>query len=167
MGVSLSLFRVANSLLKFSPDQRMSEINEKVVLPFDSCANIVERLCEASGFSRNFAEEATSLRLGEESDADHRYELPLAWINYRYQPDNIYGRVLQFTIWNDPVSCIMVNRAYFVEDFFPIIDILKNLEPFLILNPSSSKLISPHEFKYSMEEWFQKNSVGDELNFKY
>lgn len=167
MGVDFSLFRVTSSLLKISPDQRISELNEKVVLPFGSCSNIVERLCEASGFSRNHAEEATSLRLWEESDADHRYELPLAWINYRYQPDNIYGRVLHFTIWNDPVSCIMVNRAYFGEDFFPIIDVLKNLEPFLILNPSSSKLISPHEFKHSVEEWFQKNSVEDARNFKY
>ncbi|UJB71303.1 hypothetical protein HRE53_10060 [Acaryochloris sp. 'Moss Beach'] len=167
MSVDFSLFRVANSFLQISSDQRISELNEKVVLPFGSFTNIVERICDISGFSQNFAEEATSLRIWEELDTEDRYKLPLAWINYRYQLDNIYGRVLHFTIWDDPVSCIMVNRRAYVEDFFPIIDVLKNLEPFLVLNPSSSKLISPHEFKYSMEEWFQKNSVGDELNFKY
>lgn len=151
MGVSLSLYRVANSFLNIPSNQRISELNEEVVLPFGSRSHIVELLCAASGFSHNLAEGTTP---------------PLAWINYWYQPDNIDGRILTYRICNDPVSCITVKRAY-VEDFLPIIDVLKNLEPFLVLNPSSSKLISPHEFKYSMEEWFQKNSVGDAFNFKY
>lgn len=151
MGVSLSLFRVANSLLKIPPDQRISELNEKVVLPFGSCANIVERLCSVSGFSRNLADGKT---------------LPLAWINCWYQPGNIYGGILFYRIWDDPVSCITVKRAN-VEDFLPIIYVLKDLELFLVLNPVDSKLTSSHEFKYSMEEWFQKKSAEDARNFKY
>lgn len=151
MSVSLSLFRVASSFLKIPPDQRISELNEKVVLPFGSCSNIVERLCEASGFSRNLAYGKT---------------LPLARINYWYQPGNIHGGIMAYKIWDDPVSCITVKRAH-LEDFWPIIDVLKDLEPFLVLHPGDGKLISPHDFKYSMNEWFHKNSAENARHFKY
>lgn len=166
MSSSFSLFRVTNGFLRIPPDQRFSALNEEVVLPFGSCSNIVERLCTVSGFSRNFAEEETSLRLWKESDIRHKSKPLLAWITYSYQQDNIYGRVSHYTIWNDPISCIMVNQKY-IEDSLPIIDVLKDLEPFLALNPVKGKLISPNEFKYSKNEWLHKNSKEDALTFKY
>ncbi len=144
MSVDFFLYRIPSDLSS-------SDSIEKF-LPFGSQDEIIEHFSSEIGFEL----------LSQDSPPNSRN-----WITflYTYHHESNMGRVVEFSLEDDPVTCISINRAY-PEDFWPVINTFNELSPFLIQGPDV-KPINPDEFIYSFDDWIQKNYEANELSFSY
>ena len=170
MGVNYFLFKVSSDFLAISPSQRLSQLTEEHALPFGSSADVVEGLRSKPGFKRDFQADETYLKFRQESE---RKELtvrgqpfpPFVALNYRYPHISNRGRVVSYSLQDDPVICLSTNYAY-VEDFWPVVHAFGDFKLFLVLSPRG-ELTNPANFKYGFDAWMQKNYEEDELSFRY
>jgi hypothetical protein len=117
---------------------RAKPIETKLV--FGSQDEILDRLCSIIGFE-DLRQEQCPIR-GK-----------VAYLDYIYHNENdlIFG--VTFELLEDPVGFIMAETEE-VEDFWPIIEALKDLGPFLVQGPEDDP-INPDEFFYSYDDWMQ------------
>lgn len=145
-------------LIRILSGRELEAMNE--LSPFGSQQEIIDRLCAVLGFERNIWEDE-HLRPEREEYLRNQGLLhpdeqrpPWATILYRHHHENDDGRVVSYSLQGDPIECISINRAY-PEDFLPVIDILQELNPFLILGPEEP--IDPESLFYTFDDWIQKN----------
>jgi hypothetical protein len=145
MSVNYLLLRISPSVFPDDPNQILEELTDETVLPFGSQQEIIDCLCSVLGF-------------------EHYTDYTQTIIFYKYHHRDNCGRVVRYSLLDNPVTAISINRAY-PEDLLPVIDVLKHLEPFIILTPH--KLLNPEKLFYSFDDWIQKNYDEDELSFYY
>lgn len=131
----------------------LDEMNQPMPfgIPFGSQKEIIDRLCSVLGFERN------ANKKDEWLTSEHS---PRATILYKYHHISARGRVIRYQICDEPVISISINRA-FPEDLLPVIDVLSNLAPFVIVS-SVDGVTNPQELFYSFDDWVQKNYQEDE-----
>ncbi len=118
------------------------------MLGFGSQQEVIDRLCTLPDFDR------AEIRKYAQSQGALSELPPSAAILYTFHYENDSGRTVSYSLCEDPVGCICINRAY-PEDFLPLIDALKDLSPFTILGPRG--YIDPESLFYTLDDWIQKN----------
>lgn len=171
MSIDFFLFRIAPDFLRIPSDQMVERMTAETALPFGAQKELIDQLCSNLGFEHDEAEDDLWLEHWRDSQAQGLIPLDrqppvIATIRYRYHQENDNGRVVIYSLSSDPVDCISTNRAY-PEDFLPIVDVFRELAPFLMLDPTDSKFINPEEFFYSLDDWMQKNYEEDACSFRY
>ena len=171
MSVDYTLLRIAPDFLKIPPDQMVEKMTAETVLPFGAPKELIDQLCSILGFEHDEAENNLRLERWKDSQAQgfvsHDWQPPVtSTIRYEYHQKDDNGRVVIYSLSSDPVICISINRAY-PEDFLPIVDVFRELAPFLMLDPTDSKFINPEGFFYSLDDWMQKNYEEDACSFRY
>lgn len=146
MSVDYLLLRILPSIFHDDPNQILEELTDETVLPFGSQPEIIDCLCSVLGFEHY-------------TDYTHR-----TIIFYKYHHYDDCGRVVRYSLQDNPVTALSINRAY-PEDFLPVTDVLKHLEPFIIVTPD--ELLNPEKLFYSFDDWMQKNYEEDQIQFDY
>lgn len=171
MSVDFFLFRIAPDFLKIPSDQMVERMTAETILPFGAQKELIDQLCSNLGFEHDEAEDDLRLERWRDSQAQgliSRDQQPpgISTICYRYHQENDNGRVVTYSLDGDPVICISTNQAC-SEDFLPIVDVFRELAPFLMFDPTDCEFINPEEFFYSLDDWMQKNYEEDACSFRY
>lgn len=136
MSIDYDLFRVTsfdNAEAEFPNPQ-----------PYRSRADIINLLLSTLGFQV------------EEGDVfDSSSSVSIA---YQYHHEDDDGRWVEFSLLGDPVMYISLQRNQ-PEDFYPIIDVLKDFAPFAIAE-NGDVMIDPECFDYTYDDWIQLNYEG-------
>jgi hypothetical protein len=136
MGCDLMLQRVTSFDLA-----EVEIVGELPPISFGSKTAIIDRLCSVVGFEIIDEE----YFLGSE---------PCATIAYQYHHQDDEGDYVEFTLTGDPVTCIWIEDTD-REDFYPIMEALKDLAPFAIFDLGDGILIDPEELDYTYDDWLQ------------
>jgi hypothetical protein len=115
--------------------------------PFGSRADIIDRLSSTIGFQLESVDDFDS------PDS--------AVVSYQYHHEDDEGKWLEFSLDGDPVTFISLHRNQ-PEDFYPIIDVLKDLAPFAIAE-NGDIMLDPDRFEYTYDDWIQLNYEDSEL----
>lgn len=171
MSVDYTLFRVSSEFLEIPSSQKLKEWTAETALPFGSRLDIIERLCSILGFEHDERRDKQILKCWKESQSEGLISSDCqpqitTTVHYKYHQNNNNGRVVTYELEGDPIICIWMNRAY-LEDFFPLVEVLSELAPFLVLDPQDGRLTNPEEFFYSLDDWIQKNYEEDVRSFQY
>ena len=146
MSVNYLLLRISSSIFHDDHNQILLDLTDETVLPFGSQQEIIDCLCSVRGFEH------------------YTYNTHQTIIFYKYHHHGDCGREVRYSLLDDPVTTLSINRAY-PEDFLPVIDVLKQLEPFIIVAPD--ELLNLEKLFYSFDDWMQKNYEEDETSFYY
>jgi hypothetical protein len=170
-------------LFRVHPNQTIETMDE--LLPFGRQAAIVNRLCNAPGFTYDAWHIATSARKDythseggsnknlvkptNNSESSTRsnsislrsyskrssQKISIVTITYEYAHKHDKGRIINYSLTDEPIMVISVERSH-AEDFLPLIDVLKDLSPF-DLKCLASDTINLDSLSYSLDAWLQIN----------
>jgi hypothetical protein len=171
MSVDHTLLRVSSSFFDIPSNQWLEELTAETIMTFGSQPDVIRRLCSILGFEHDAHEDKLRLKYWRESQSQDsipsdRQPPAIATIHYKYHQSEDNGRVVRYLLLGDPIDCISMNRAY-PEDFLPVVDVLSELAPFLILDPTDGSFTNPEELFYSLDDWIQKNYEEDVWSFQY
>jgi hypothetical protein len=121
---------------------------------------MIERLCSSLEFEHDEQYDKRTLesliKARSEGLIHSGYQpLIIATICYQYPHHNNDGRLIAYSLIGDPVEYVSINRAY-PEDLLPIVNVLNDISPFLIFDPTNDQLNKPEELFYSLDDWLQK-----------
>jgi hypothetical protein len=136
MGCDLMLQRV--TAFELAQVEIMGELPP---MSFGAKTAIIDRLCSIVGFEIIDEE----YFLGSE---------PCTRIAYRYHHPDDRGDYVEFTLTGDPVTYIWIEDTD-PEDFYPIMEALKDLAPFAIFDSGEDKPIDPEKLDYTYDDWLQ------------
>lgn len=145
-------------LLRVTSNQKIETMTK--LLPFGSQQEVINRLCYVLGFERDtWEDEHVQLEIekwmrsqGHLKPEDKKPSRATMLYKYHHKNDN--GRIVSYSLQGDPVASFHINRAY-PEDFLPVIEVLRHLEPFSIMGPQGH--IDPESLFYTVDDWVQKN----------
>ncbi len=135
MGNQLSLFRVNPAFLDIPISERIQAINAEAALALGHLQDIIKLLSASDGFVP-----PVQGRCG---------------LDYFYPHREGKGRFVTYLMKGDPVISVSIKRAY-LEDFWPLVNNLAHLQPFVVFDPPTGNLLSSEEFAYSSTRWMEK-----------